>query len=307
MVNIQKKILLLLFLVLLITGCTSAARTRMMVNNMKPLMEKMSNATNRNGDVETVRQAMPASLIQLDGFIEASPENRDILLRAAEAYSGYAFLFVEDSDKWRAAKLHKKARNYALRALKQNEVMGDPLTNSNDEFNQGLKELTKEDTRALFFSTNSWLSYMGLGWKFDMKIVKDRPKVLAMMDRMLELDETYNYGAIHAMFGSFYSVKPMYLGGDLELSKSHFDKAFQISGSKFLPWHLLFAKYYCVQTQDRELFVSTLNKIINAPENLFPEKTFANEATKEKAKRLMGMVDIFFEKDSAYLKKNLYL
>ncbi|MBA4366613.1 MAG: hypothetical protein C0403_03125 [Desulfobacterium sp.] len=307
MVKIQKQTLLIPLLAIMLMGCTSAARTELMISNMKPIMEKMSISTNQNKDVETVRQAMPASLIQLDGFIEASPDNRDLLLRAAEAYSGYAFLFVEDNDKWRAAKLHKKARDYALRALKQNEAMGDPLACSNDEFEKGLQELTKDDARALFFSTNSWLSYLGLGWKFDMSIVNDRPKVLSMMDRMMELDDTFNFGAIHVMFGSYHSIKSNDMGGDLELAKVHFDKAFQISESKFLPWHLLFAKYYCVQTQDRELFVSTLNKIINAPEDLLPEKAFANEATKEKAKRLLDKVDIFFEKDGAYLKKNQYL
>ncbi len=307
MVKFRKQTLLMPLLAIMLMGCTSAARTEMMISNMKPIMEKMSISTNQNKDVETVRQAMPASLIQLDGFIEASPDNRDLLLRAAEAYSGYAFLFVEDVDKWRAAKLHKKARDYALRALKQNEAMGDPLASSNDEFEKGLKELTKDDARALFFSTNSWLSYLGLGWKIDGSIVNDRPKVLAMMDRMMELDENFNFGAIHVIFGSYLSVKSNDMGGDLELAKVHFDKAFQISESKFLPWHLLFAKYYCVQTQDRELFVSTLNKIITAPEDLLPEKAFANEATKEKAKRLMEKVDIFFEKDGAYLKKNLYL
>ena len=59
--------------------------------------------------------------------------------------------------------------------------------------------------------------------------------------------------------------------------------------------------------QDRDRFVSTLTMIINAPEDLLPEKAFANAATKAKAKQLLNQVDVFFEKDGAYLKKNLYL
>jgi tetratricopeptide (TPR) repeat protein len=294
-------------LMLVLTGCTSSQRAAMVISNMEPIMEKMSIATNQNPDFQTVRQAMPASLVQLDGFIEAAPDNRDLLLRAAEAYSGYAFLFVEDTDKWRAVKLHKKARDYALRALMQNDDIPDPLNCSNDDFCQGLKKLTQDDVRALFFSTSSWLSYLGMGWKFDQSIVNDRPKVVAMMDRMMELDDTFNLGAIHVMFGSYYSGRPETHGGDLELALSHFEKAFEISDSRFLPWYYLFAKYYCVQTQDRDRFVSTLTMIINAPEDLLPEKAFANAATKAKAKKLLNQVDVFFEKDGAYLKKNLYL
>jgi hypothetical protein len=307
MEEIRKRIFPFLIIVLLIWGCSGNTRSRFMISQMKPIMQGMSMSTNRNADVETVRKAMPASLLQLDGFIEVSPDNTDVLIRAAEAYSGYAFLFVEDMDKLRAAKLHKKARNYALRALNQSQDFGDPLTCSNDEFNEALKKLTKEDARALFFATNSWLSCMGLSWKKNPEIVNDRPKILAMMDRMMELEDTFNYGAIHAMFAVYNSAPPVLLGGNPEVAKHHYDKAFEISDSKFLPWHYLYAKYYAVRIQDRELFVNTLNKIISAPENLLPEKSFANEATKEKAKRLLKKVDEFFEKDGAYLKKNLYL
>ncbi len=306
MKKIRKRIFPFLLAVLLISGC-GKARSRFMISQMKPIMSGMSVSTNRNGDVETVRKSMPASLVQLDGFIEVAPDNTDLLIRASEAYSGYAFLFVEDTDKLRAAKLHKKARNYAMRALNQSQDFGDPLTCSNDEFNEALKKLTKEDARALFFATNSWLSCMGLSWRKYPEIINDRPKILAMMDRMMELDDTFNYGAIHIMFGAYNSAHSANMGGDPKLAKHHFDKAFEISGSKFLPWYYLYAKYYAVRIQDRELFVNSLNKIISAPENLLPEKSFANEATKEKAKRLLKKVDLFFEKDGTYLKKNLVL
>ena len=39
------------------------------------------------------------------------------------------------------------------------------------------------------------------------------PKLEAMMDRILILDETYNYGAIHALMGAYYASIPESLGG----------------------------------------------------------------------------------------------
>ena len=65
-----KFFLLFSFLALMAFGCTAAARSRMMVDGMKPMMEKMNIAVNQNPDVETVKRAMPASLVQLDGFIQ---------------------------------------------------------------------------------------------------------------------------------------------------------------------------------------------------------------------------------------------
>jgi hypothetical protein len=300
--------LLLLFVsVLSFCGCTASARSKMMVDGMKPMMEKMSIATNRNSDVEMVRSAMPATLLQLSGFIEVSPDNTDLLLRAAEANSGYAFLFVEDVDKKRAANLHKKARDYALRVLKQNEEFAKGFNGSNDEFNESLKTFEKEDVKALFFAASSWFSFMSLTWKDDESELIHRPRVLAMLNRIMELDDTFNYGAIHVLLGSYNAVRPSRLGGDIELSKYHYDKAFKISDSKFLLWHLLYAKYYAVRTQDLELFIKTIDKILTAPEDLLPEKTFVNEAVKLKAKILLKKVDLFFDKDGSYLKNRLAL
>ena len=71
-------------------------------------------------------------------------------------------------------------------------------------------------------------------------------------------------------------------------------RPFEISESKFLIWHYLYAKYYAVQNQDRELFVSTLKNIISAPVDLLPEKRFANEAVKLKAKHLLSKEDKLF-------------
>ncbi|MBW1894959.1 MAG: hypothetical protein JRI91_14890 [Deltaproteobacteria bacterium] len=280
--------------VFLTFGCTAATRSRMMVDGMKPMMEKMNIAVNQNPDVETVRKAMPASLVQLDGFIEVSPDNEDILLRAAEAYGGYAFLFIEDTNRKRAANLHKKARDYALRVLKHNPAFNDALGKSNDEYSAALQTLTKEDARALFFATNSWMSWIGLSYHYNTRGGVDVPKVLLMLDKLLELDETFNYGAPHALAAVYNAARPISAGGNPDKAKYHFKKAFEISESKFLIWHYLYAKYYAVQNQNRKLFVSTLKDIISAPVDLLPEKRFANEAVKLKAKHLLSKADMLF-------------
>ena len=305
-----KFLLLVSFLVFLTFGCTAAQRTRMMVDGMKPMMEKMNIAVNKNPDVETVRKAMPVSLVQLDGFIEVSPDNEDILLRAAEAYGGYAFLFVEDTDRPRAGRLHKKARDYALRVLKHNEAYKDALGKSNDEYIKSLQTLTKEDARALFFATNSWLGWISMSVRLPHhKIPKagvELNKILLMMNRLVELDETFNYGAPHILIAVINSAYPIHMRGNPEKAKYHFDRAFEISDSKFLVWHYLYAKYYAVQIQDRELFVSTLEKVISAPVDLLPEKRFANEAVKLKAKRLLTMTEKLFTSDNPDMAVTLY-
>jgi hypothetical protein len=50
-----------------------------------------------------------------------------------------------------------------------------------------------------------------------------------------------------------------------------------------------------VQVKDRQLFVSTLNGIISAPDDLLPEEAFANAAAKQKAGKLLLQVDEYFK------------
>jgi len=46
--------------------------------------------------------------------------------------------------------------------------------------------------------------------------------------------------------------------------------------------------------QDRDLFVKTLEKVVATPVDYFPEKNFANEIAKRKARTLLEDVDMYF-------------
>lgn len=289
----QFKWIFLLISIGLLAGCGNM-RAKMTVSSMRPIMDKMNIAVNKNSDVELVKDAMPASLVQMDGFLEADPENEDLLLRAAEANGGYAFLFLMDTDKPRARKLYQKSKDYALRVLLKNSDFQEAFTKSEDEFTSALKTFDKDDVRALFLAANNWLSWIGLSHADDTKALTDLPKVEAIMNRVVELDDTFNYGCVHAMLGSYLASRPVMLGGNPKEADWHFKQAFEISDSKYLMWKYLYAKFYAVQIQDRELFVSTLQEVISSPENLLPEKNFVNEAARMKSKILLAEADELF-------------
>ncbi|HVN71434.1 MAG TPA: TRAP transporter TatT component family protein [Desulfomonilia bacterium] len=278
----------------LLGGCASTM-AKMTVDGMKPLMEDMRSATNRNSDADLVRAAMPPILIQMDGFIMVSPENRYLLSSAAEANIGYAFLFVEDTDKMRAKGMYYKAREYALRNLALNDTFKQALNQDDIQvFKKALKTIHKRDIAPLYFATNAWLSWINMSLADDPDVLKNLPRVEAMMDRVLEVDDTFYHGGIHALMGVYSVSRPEMFGGQPEQAESHFREAFEISGSKYLLWQFLYAKYYAVQVRDRELFVSTLNKIIHAPDDILPEEAFVNAAVKQKARELLTHVDDYF-------------
>ncbi len=275
-------------------GCTAGARSKMMVNSMKPLLESMNAAARKNTDVKLVRDALPAALVQMDGLIEASPKNKYLLATAAESYYGYAFFFVEPNDKISAEKLYLKARNYAFRALNQNKRFKKASAGSLDDFSRALQTFKKKDVPALYWAVASWLSWMHISHNSGVDSVIDFPKIEAMMDRMLVLDETYNYGATHVLMGTYYASIPDSYGGIAEGAEYHFEQAFDISDSKYLLWHVFYAQFYAVEAKDRQLYTETLETVMAAPEDLLPEEAFANRMAKKKAEKMLKETDLLF-------------
>jgi tetratricopeptide (TPR) repeat protein len=280
---------ILVVCVLLTAGCNQKA---FMVKSMDPIMDDMKIAVNRSTDVDLMKEAIPASLIQLDGFIVAAPNDK-LILRGAEAYFGYANAFVEDVDKKRASLLYLKAREYGFRVLKENGDFAKALDGPEPAFKEMLKDFGAGDVPALFWTSNSWLAWIGIN-PADPQALMDLPKVIDMLERVIELDERFYFGSAHAALGSYYASLPKMFGDKTAIAKQHFDKAFEISGGKFLFMYYLYAKFYAYQIQDRDLFVKTLEMIIATPSDKYPEMAFANEVAKRKANFLLDNIDSYF-------------
>ena len=108
------------------------------------------------------------------------------------------------------------------------------------------------------------------------------------MLRVLELDDTFYYGGAHMYFGVYYGARPPMFGGDFAKSKKHFDQARAITDNKLLIADLLQAQYLSRQMYDQTDFRQRLNRVIDAPEDLYPELTLLNQIAKRKARLLLN-------------------
>jgi len=284
--------ILVCFIIICLTSCESV-RTKMVVDGMSPILEKMKISMNKNNDFELVRDSMPASIIQLEGFVEVSPNNTDLLIRTSEAYYSYAFSFIEDVDKQRALKLYTKARQLALRALTCHKSFIIGKGQTNDAFISSLNAFNAYYVPALFYLCGSWMQMIALN-PHSQTLSIELSQIEAILDKILSLNENYNYGAVHALFGGFFASRLPELGGKPDQAKFHFEEAMEISDSKYLLWHYLYAKYYAVQIKDKDLFVSTLNGIINAPDTILKEAVLPNQIAKHKAKYLLANMNQYF-------------
>lgn len=283
-----------LSVLVLAAGCLPSKQAR--VAAVAFTAEDVAKAAAKQSDPAVVRSGTPAYLMLIDGLIEASPENDQLLLAGCQGYSTYASLFLEEPDRPRAAALYGRARAYGFRALSKRGDIRQALSGSLKEFVAFLHRYRKKDVPALFCATSSWANWTAANLD-NLETVAELPFLEAAMERLLELDESYSYGSPHLLVGTYLAAKPAILGGDIAKAKEHFDRALALADGKFLPTRVLYAKYYARRIQDRGLFVQTLEEVLSAPADAVPELTLSNIMAKEQARELLEKTDEYFSNE----------
>ena len=285
-----KRISLLFLLIAVLTAC--ATSKTMTVAATASLLEDVAKASNKQSDLMLIRRGMPSYLMLIDGMVEALPDNKRLLINAAQLYAAYASAFIQDEDKAYARTLYARARDYALRALEQNGFK-NPVTGSFDDFETRLPDLGKKDVPYMFWAASCWGSWISLN-QGSMEAMAELPRVEMMMKRVLELDEAFYYGGAHIFMGVLDASRPRVAGGDLDRARDHFLKAIKLGAGKFLMARIYYADYYAKKAFDRDLFISILGKVLETPADISPELTLLNTVAHTKAKEMLDQVDEYF-------------
>ncbi len=280
-----------LCLLFLLSACL--ANKKLTVGTSATLLEEVAKASSQQSDLRILREGMPAYLMLIDGMIQAWPDNKQLLIAGAQSYSSFASLFVEDQDKEYANLLYGRGKRYALRSLERIGLK-DPLQKPFDDFNRGLKRLRKKDVPILFWTATCWANWIRLNLD-SMEALSELPKVEAMMRRVLELDEGFYYGGAHLFMGIWYGSRPKIAGGDLKKAQEHFLKALDLGQNKFLMAYVYYANFYARKIMDKELFTSTLQKVLETPAEISPDLILFNTVAKRQAKELLSHGEEYFE------------
>ncbi|HYQ70864.1 MAG TPA: TRAP transporter TatT component family protein, partial [Gammaproteobacteria bacterium] len=115
-----------------------------------------------------------------------------------------------------------------------------------------------------------------------------------LMNRVLELDDSYYYGGPHLFFGVYYGGRAPMFGGDFELAEMHFRRASEINEGKLLIVDLLQAEFLYRQQLNRTAFNERLLYILDAPPGLYPEMALVNAISKQRAVYLLALEDEWF-------------
>jgi hypothetical protein len=277
-------------ILLVLVGCST---NKMAVQATLPLVESQIRAMQEESDPVLAEKAIPANLKMLEGLLKQDPKNPWILENLAEGFCGYAFSFLEDTDPKRASALYERGKDYALQStiIRTGKEKWKDL--SLDEWASALKDVEASHQPALFWLGQCWGSWLMQNLD-SVEAFADIPRLELLMKKVHELNPSFHHAGPHWFLGAFYGGRSKMLGGNPDQSLRHFEKALELTGNKYLLIRFLFAKTYAVQNQDRKLFKSQLQAVVEAPPNLFPEQRLANEVARKKAAQLLDQIDELF-------------
>jgi predicted anti-sigma-YlaC factor YlaD len=290
-----------ILIVMLGTGCA-----RFAANRVGDAMAGSGGTFASDNDPELIREAVPFALKLEESLLTESPNHRGLLLATTSGFTQYSYAFVqEEADELeakdltaatamrvRARKLYLRARDYGLRGLEvsrhgfDKELQADPK--------QAVRVARKRDVPQLYWTAAAWGAAISVS-KDQPDIVADLPKVEALIDRALELDESFDHGAIHTFLISYEMARPgVKVDEAVARAKQHFERAMQLSGGQLASPLVAYAEAVCVQKQQRAEFENLLNHALAIDVGQKPEWRLTNLVMQRRAKWLLSRTDELF-------------
>lgn len=255
------------------------------------LAKSLSAGISNQADIDMVKQGIPSYLLVIDGMIMEDPENPDLYPAGIRLYNTLAN-FVRD-DPQRLSYIADKSFQYSRKLLCLTNEAWCSLSEQNyDVFVQSIQKMDKDDVDLLYLYGTSWASNVE-AHRSDMNAIANLPKIKATMQRILQLDETYDRGGAHLYLGVLESLIPPALGGKPDIARAHFDRVLEINNGRHLMASVMYAEYYARVLFNRDLHDQLLNKVLEASP---VEKglTLANTLAQHRADRLLKSADEYF-------------
>jgi predicted anti-sigma-YlaC factor YlaD len=258
-------------------------------------------------DPDLVGEALPFSLKLMESLLAESPQHRGLLLAAASGFTQYAFVYVqmpaeeiEDQDlakadylRTRARHLYLRARDYGLRDLEvKHKGFGNELR---QDAKAAVRKTGPRDVPLLYWTAVSWGAAISVS-KDDPEMLADQTIVEALIDRALELDPDYGYGAIHEFLITYESVRRTASGDFAVRSRKHFERAVELSSGQDASPYVAMATTVSVSKQDPAEFEALLNKALAVNPDARPEWRLTNIVMQRRARWLLSRENDLFVK-----------
>ncbi|MFP4484235.1 MAG: TRAP transporter TatT component family protein [Spirochaetaceae bacterium] len=259
-----------------------------------------------DNDPELIAEALPFALKLYDTLLQQDPENDELLLSTGSAYVSYANAFLQTpanqlppGEFERKERMLERAKNLYLRGramtLKALEVRHPGFMENleNGDFAAITSQTTREDVPYLYWSAAGWMGAFSTD-PFDLDLGLSIKGAASLMDRAYELNPTFDEGAIHEFYISYYASLPAGLGGDRAKAREHFERAEEIADGKKASPYVSLATAVSIPEQNVSEFRDLMNKALAIDVELYPEYRLINTIKQREAAWYLDSIERFF-------------
>ena len=285
-------------------GVSGCSVKRMGLERMADAISATSSAFATDNDPEFVRLAAPSNLKMVEMMLEDQPRHHGLLSTACSGFTQYAYAFLQvDADamepsraaearelRARAGRMYDRARDYCLRALDIN--VGGLRAELPTGKTQALSRTGREDVAALFWLGASWGGSLAVANAPAMRI-GEIPIVRAVLKRALELDPSWEFGAIHEALIAVEGLPPM-LGGSPVRAREHFDNAVRLSEGASAFAYVTLATSVAQPAKDRAEFERLLRAALAVDVAKRPSLRLQNLIAQKRARTLLARIETLF-------------
>jgi predicted anti-sigma-YlaC factor YlaD len=279
-----------------LTGCSVK---RMAVNRLGDALAGGGNTFASDDDPELIKQAVPFSLKLMESLLAESPEHRGLLLATSSGFTQYGYAFVQqDADEIeaedfaqaeamrdRARRLYLRARNYGLRGLEATHSGFTNALQSNPK--QAVAKMKRKDVPQLYWTAAAWGAAISLS-KDDPATVAEIPQMEALIDRALELDESWGDGAIHGFLINYEMSRQGVSGSAVDRARKHFNRAIELTHGQQAGPLVTYAEAVCIEQQDAKQFEALLNRALAINPDEHPGTRLVNLIMQRRARWLLS-------------------
>ena len=294
-------VMLVLGLLTTVSGCSLKTYA---INMVGDALATGDSVYESDEDLELVGQALPFGLKLTESLLVQSPEHRGLLQTACRGFVLYSYAFVDyeaqlavdvDLDRaralrLRARKLYLRAFDYCIRGLERDyDAFGAHLAVDADSAVHVLKAKHRERDLPLNYWTAASLGLAISVSRDDAALLARLPDVEALLDRALELDESWDDGALHEFKVIFAGAKQA--PTPLATIKRHYRRALALSNGENAGVHLAYAEAVSVPAQDSAEFRTLVEQALEVNPDRRPEDRLVNLLAHRRAHWLATRVD----------------
>ena len=274
----------LLTMIALLSGCAS-----LVGSVTSGIADRLSSAILNSSDIETVKEAIPAYLVLIDGFLVDGEGDPSLYLAASQLNGAFTALVEEE----RAQILASKAYDYAQRGacLKQRELceLGQLPFKS---FETRVDGLSAQAIDPAYQLAVAWTGYIQAN-SGDMRAIGQLGRVKYLLERVLALDPRWAEGSAQLYMGGLETILPASMGGKPEKGRMHFERAIEYSDGRFLMAKVIYAEQYAKLVFDKELHDRLLTEVVKA-DPVALDLTLINRVAQRRAAILLAESDEYF-------------